>query len=110
MSEYSFKKLVKEKTKQAAFKHLIGLKNKPGKHTKMVDLNYSELCIQEYLLDGNTKTEISKIIFKARGRNLDIKEQENIETENELLSCPRYCDSKEAENEDLTYNLVLENL
>ena len=73
MSEYGFKKYVKTQTKEATFKHLIELKNKPGKHTKMVDLNYSELCIQEYLLDGNRNTEISKLIFKARGRNLNIK-------------------------------------
>ena len=46
MSKYSFKKYVKTQTKEAAFKHLIELKqNKTGKHTKMVNLNYSELCI-----------------------------------------------------------------
>ena len=120
MSEYSFKKFVKEQTKEAAFKYLIGLKNKPGKHTKMANLDYSDLCIQEYLLDGNSNTEISKIIFKARGRNLDIKEHkrwkygddlclgcnENIETENELLSCSGFCESNETENADISYSLV----
>ena len=120
MSEYNFKKLVKEKTKEAAFKDLIGLKNMPGKHTKMVNLHYSDLCIQEYLLDGNSNTEISKIIFEARGRNLNIKAHKrwqygddlclgcnvNIETEDELLTCPGFCESKETENEVISYSLV----
>jgi hypothetical protein len=35
MSEYSFKKYVKTKTREAAFKHLMELKNMPGKQTKM---------------------------------------------------------------------------
>ena len=62
--KYSFKKYVKTQTKEAAFKHLIEQnKTKTGKHTKMVNLNYSELCIQEYLLEGNSSTEIFKLIF-----------------------------------------------
>ena len=82
MSEYGFKKYVKKQTEEAAFKHLIELKNKPGKHTKMVDLNY---IIQEYLLDGNRNTEISKLIFKARGRNL--KTLENTQDGNMKTLC-----------------------
>ena len=120
MSEYSFKKYVKTKTREAAFKHLMKLKNTPGKQTKMVNLKYSELGIQEYLLDGNTNTEMSKLIFKARGRNLDIKEhkkwkyadnlcvgcQVNVETEQELLSCPGFSDSNETTNEEIEFSLV----
>ena len=96
------------------------LKNTPGKQTKMVNLNYSKLGIQEYLLDENENTEISKLIFKARGRNLDIKEhkrwkysdnlcvgcQLNPESEKELLSCPGFRESNETKNEELTYSLV----
>ena len=86
----------------------------------MVDLNYSELCIQEYMLDGNTNTEISKLIFKPPGRNLNIKEhkrwkyedalcvgcKENSESENELLSCPGFSESNEKINEEISYSLV----
>ena len=123
MSEYGFKKYVKTQTKEAAFKHLMELKNKPGKHTKMVNLNYSELCIQEYLLDGNSNTEISKLIFKARGRNLNIKEHkrwkyedtlcvgcnEKNESENELLSCPGFSETNEIIYEEIIYSLVFGN-
>ena len=107
MSEYGFKKYVKTQTKEAAFKHLIELKkNKPGKHTQMVNFNYSELCIQEYLLEGNSSTEISKLIFKSKSRNVNIKKtkdgnmkylcvgcKEKSESENELLSCPGFSES-----------------
>ena len=105
--KYSFKKYVKTQTKEAAFKHLIEQnKTKTGKHTKMVNLNYSELCIQEYLLEGYSSTEISKLIFKSKSRNVNIKKtkdgnmkylcvgcKEKSESENELLSCPGFSES-----------------
>ena len=73
-----------------------------------------------FLLDGNNNTEISKLIFKARGRNLNIKEHKrwkyeddlcvgckmNSESENELLSCPGFCESNETNNEEISYSLV----
>ena len=111
---------MKQKTIDAAFKYLIEQKNKPGKQTKIANLQYNSLCIQEYLLDGNRSTEISKIIFKARGRNIDIKEHkrwkyndnicvgcnDNIESENELLSCPGLCEPNEKMDEEIPYSLV----
>ena len=74
MSEYKFKKIVKEKTLQAAFKYLMEQKNTPGKHTKINNIEYKQLSMQEYLLEENYNTEISKLIFKIRGKTLDIKE------------------------------------
>ena len=74
MSEFSFKKIVKQKTIEAAFKYLMEQKNKPGKHTQIKNIEYKELCIQEYLLGGNMNIKISKVIYKMRGKNLDIKE------------------------------------
>ena len=68
MSEYKFKKIVKEKTVQAAFNYLMEQKNTPGKHTKIKNIEYKQLCIQEYLLEGNYNTEISKLIFKMKGK------------------------------------------
>ena len=52
--------------------------NEPGKQTKIKQLKYGKLAYQEYLLEGNKNTELSKLIFKARGRNLDIKEHKNM--------------------------------
>ena len=70
MSKMSFKKLVKEKTKEVALKYLIQQKNSQSKISMM---NYEKLEIQEYLLDGNKNTKLSKLIFKARGKSLEIK-------------------------------------
>ena len=100
MSTFTFKKIVREKVKLAGFQYLMEKKNEPGKQTKISHLQYKKLEIQEYLMDGNQNTEISKLIFKARGKNLDIKEHKKwkykdnlcigcntrIETEEELLS------------------------
>ena len=102
LSEYRFKHIVKEKTRAAAFKYLMEQKNLPGKNTKIKNIHYNSLCIQEYLLDGNENSDIAKVIFKARGKNLEIKEHKkwkfsdnicvgcdvNFESEAELLACP----------------------
>ena len=120
MSEYKFKKIVKEKTCQAAFKYLMEQKNTPGKHTKIKNIEYKQLCMQEYLLEGNFNTEISKLIFKMRGKTLDIKEHKkwkyennlcvgcgkNAESEVELLSCPGFCEKEEDNYGNLSYSVV----
>jgi hypothetical protein len=46
MSEYKFKKIVKEKTVQVAFNYLMEQKNTPGKHTKIKHIEYKQLCMQ----------------------------------------------------------------
>jgi hypothetical protein len=120
MSTYQFKKIVKEKVIQAGLKYLLEKKNEPGKQTKIAHLQYEKLKMQEYLLDGNKNTEISKLIFKARGRNLDIKTHKKwkykdnlcigcnirIETEEELLSCPGFGEQGEKSNEIISFSLV----
>ena len=69
MSKYKFKNILKEKATTAAFKYL---KNEQMKQKKILDIQYSKLQMQEYLADGD-RTDISKLIFKARGKTLDIK-------------------------------------
>ena len=111
---------MKEKTVQAAFNYLMEQKNTPGKHTKIKHIEYKQLCMKEYLLDENYNTEISKLIFKMRGKTLDIKQHkkwkyennlcvgcgENPESEMELLACPGFCEGKEEHSENLSYSLV----
>ena len=77
---------------------------------------YFKLEMQEYLLSGNTK--LSKLIFQARGRNLDIKMhkrwryedvtcvgcEETIENEEELLSCKGFCDENNRHAEKVPYS------
>ena len=73
MSEWTFKKLVKAKTEAAGFKYLLSQKEK---QTKVMDIKYSDLNIQEYFVGGNCKKKISQLIFKARSQTLDIKSQQ----------------------------------
>ena len=72
MSEKEFKRLVKNKTEKAAFLYLQGEKQK---QTKIANLEYKKLEIQEYFIDGNCNIKVAKIIFKARSKTLDIKLQ-----------------------------------
>ena len=116
MSVYKFKKLAKQKASEAAFEYLTKKKNS---QSKIKDLQYSHLEIQEYLLEGNENTEISKLIYKCRGKTLDIKTHKswkyedklcvgcktNVETENELLSCDGF-GNEEEDQDTLSYNLV----
>ena len=70
MSKFTFKKLLKEKVNSAAF---LYLEEQKIKQKKIKDIVYSRLEMQEYLLDGDRDARVSKMIFKARGRTLDIK-------------------------------------
>ena len=117
LSTWSFKKLVKERTTAAAFQYLIEEK---FKQSKISHLQYDKLEMQDYLLDGNKNTEMSKLIYKARSQCLDIKTQKkwkyqdqicvgcgkNPETGDEILTCVGYSDRKNDQVfENLTYSL-----
>jgi hypothetical protein len=98
MSKWSVKKLVNQKIADAAFEYLSEIQLK---QSKISHIKYDELCIQEYLLDGNKNIEVSKFIYKARSMTLDIKTQKswkyndklcigcgvNYETGEEILLC-----------------------
>ena len=98
MSKRKFKKLVKKNVKKEAFKYLNDQKSTQSKTEK---IGYQKLEIQDYLIDENCNTKLSKLIFKARTKMLDIKTQlkwkyddntciecgENEETGDEILRC-----------------------
>ena len=62
-----------KKTKLAGFKYLLEQK---GQQTKTSNIQYNELKLQEYFIDGNCNKNIAKLIFKARSKTLDIKTQQ----------------------------------
>ena len=78
--------------------------------------------MQEYLLEGNKNTYISRLIFKARGRNLDIKTHKkwkydddlcvgcgkNVESEEELITCKSFSAKNEKTSENYSYNWFFE--
>ena len=112
---------MKQKVADAGFKYLITEKNK---QSKIMDIKYNNLKIQEYLLDGNRNTELSKLIFKGRSKTLDIKTQkkwkyedsncvgcgENLETVEEILACSGLSENSEQEPTLAYENIFSDNI
>ena len=65
MSKLAFKKMLKIKIKEYALDKLNASK---FKHTKMDDLVYTDLEMQDYLVSGELSTEQKRIIFHYRTR------------------------------------------
>ena len=100
MSKFQLRRILKEKMKNEAFEFL---KSQQLKQEKIKDIKYKELKIQDYLADGDRNTSISKVIFKARGKTLDIKTQkrwkyddlqctgcnQNMESGEEIMQCEK---------------------
>ena len=95
MSKYSLKKILKEKTTLAAYKYLTGQKES---QKKISDIKYTKLEMQPYLADGDRNIRLTKLIFKARGRNLDIKIQKRWKYDDTLCSG---CKVKEESGEEI---------
>ena len=66
MGIWKFKNLVKEQVKVAAFNYLIAQQKK---QTKILDIQYISLEMQEYLLGVNKNIDVSKFIFKANTKH-----------------------------------------
>ena len=108
LSNWSVKKLVKEKTAEAAFNYLVEEK---CKQVKISHIQYKELEIQDYLMEGNRNNDVAKLIFKARSMTLNIKTQKkwkykddicigcglNTEDGDEILKCKQYSDGENDE-------------
>ena len=62
-----FKKIVKEKIKQAALKYLINI-SISKEHSKMNNLKYDKLSMQEYFCSTNFNKIESQSLFKYRTR------------------------------------------
>ena len=69
MSKHKFKNLGNEKTTEAGFKYLLEEK---AKQTKMLNLQYNKLEMQEYICEWRRNKEVTKVIYKAKGKSLDI--------------------------------------
>ena len=69
-SKYKFKKMIKEKARQAAFEYLIEIKNS---HSKMDNLQYSQLEMQKYLSNNFIYKNDAQLLFKLRTRMAEFK-------------------------------------
>ena len=70
MKKDTFSKLIKEKIIDVSFNYLIEAK---AEHSKMDDLNYSNLEMQNYLKTGEISTKEAKSLFKFRTRMAQVK-------------------------------------
>ena len=101
MSVWKFKNLVKAKTEAAGLHYLLAQKERQSKTDQ---IQYDNLAIQEYLVDGNCRKNVSKLIFKARSQTLDIKMQQKWKYADKIcIGCKR----KEESGEEM---LICENL
>ena len=64
-SAYSFKKLIKIKSKEYAMDYLLELKSR---HTKMENLHYIELKLQDYLNTSEISVQEAKKLYRYRTR------------------------------------------
>ena len=65
---------------------------------KISDIKYTKLEMQPYLADGDRNIRLTKLIFKAMGRNLDIKIQKRWKYDDTLCSG---CKVKEESGEEI---------
>ena len=82
-SEYSFKRYIKIKMKEYSLEYLLSQKEK---HTKMDNLHYVELKIQNYLIDDDLTVQEAKNLYKFRTRSAKFKE--NYKNSYVGIACP----------------------
>ena len=71
MSKYKFKKYIKKVISEKAFEYLIKIKKT---HSKLSDINYTKLNMQNYLKSNNSLTDNEKCsLFQFRVRQIDVK-------------------------------------
>ena len=83
-----FKNLIKKKFKTAAFEHLVKLKQN---HSKVRQINHSELKTQEYLLSHVFSNKDAEMIFSLRTKT-NKQYKANFPSMNQRnMSCPLLC-------------------
>ena len=71
MSKERFRKVVSDGIEKAAFHFLTKKKNA---HSKLIEINYSKLKVQDYIKTDNILTDEEKcILFKFRVREMDVR-------------------------------------
>ena len=116
MSKEKFRNLVKSATNNEAFKYLM---KKKESHSKLNELDYSKLEIQDYLKTDNMLTDDEKcILFKFRVREIEVRVnyknkyndllcqlcRKDSESQHHLLMCEELI----KQCEDLANNTVIE--
>ena len=106
---------MKAKTEVAGLKYLLEQK---ANQTQSMEIKYENLSLQEYFTGGYCSKKISKLIFKARSKTLDIKTQQKWkyadtscigckikeESGNELLLCEKLNYQNRMANSQVKYD------
>ena len=104
-SDWSFKKLVKIKTKEYALEYLLNIKQK---HSKMDNLKYVELKTQNYLKDGKITVKEAQNVYKYRTRVAKFKE--NMKSSYLSTACPLCCVQLDTQVHSLQCTVIKENI
>ena len=116
MSKNQLKRLLKENVRKSSLKYLT--KQIEGQ-SKTNNIEYKQLKIQDYFVNGECGKNLSQLIFKARSKTLEIKEhkkwkfqdllcvgcKENEETGLEILTCEKLDNKISSKNDQgITYD------
>ena len=104
-SEWSFKRLVKIKTKEYTLNYLLKLK---GRYSKMSNLHYSELKIQNYLKNENISVKEAQNLFRYRTRVAKFKE--NFKNNYDRIECPLCLDKPDSQAHCVQCPIIRENI
>ena len=104
VSKFKFKKMIKEKARQAAFEYLMDIKKS---HSKMDNLQYSQLEMQKYLSNNFIYKNDAQLLFKLRTRMADFKG--NFKNGNVDLTC-RFCLEDDLQDHVLVCDAVASNI
>ena len=88
MTKFSFKKIVKNKIKQATFNFLM---QKEEGHSKLNNLKYKELVMQPYFKSTKLNTSQVKQLFRFRTRMSNVKANFKFKYSKSGYLCPLSC-------------------
>ena len=104
LSVESFRTKVRKAVNVAAFKWLL---NEKKDKSKVMDIEYQSLKIQEYLVSSNLETREKKFLFQLRMRMIDVKI--NYRSSHADISCPLCKDAEDSQQHVLKCPLLATN-
>ena len=91
----TFKRMVKSKSREYAFKELMLSIAKRDGHSKLKNIKYTKLKMQDYLKDGENRLEDTLNIFKYRTHMADFGE--NFKAGADVVICPLCMDHEDSQ-------------
>ena len=93
----TFKRMVKSKSREYAFKELMISIAKRDGHSKLKNIKYTKLKMQDYLKDGKNRLEDTLNIFKFRTHMADFGE--NFKAGADVVICPLCMDHEDSQSQ-----------